>query len=97
MKNSHFVIQCHQLPTDFVFVSDELPFHEFIRGIPLPKKKKKKTSKNVLNFWSRVRSGQRGAKPAIQILAKCSVFSFLLSQYAREKRESERPSELLTP
>ena len=45
MENSHFVIQCHQLPTDFVFVSDELPFHEFIRGIPLPKKKKKKISK----------------------------------------------------
>ena len=41
MENSHFVIQCHQLPTDFVFVSDELSFHEFIRGIPLPKKKKK--------------------------------------------------------
>ena len=96
MKNSHFVIQCHQLPTDFVFVSDELPFHEFIRGIPLPKKKKK-ASNYVLTFWSRVRSGQSGAKPAIQILAKCSVFSFLLSQYAREKRESERPSELLTP
>ena len=39
--------------------------------------------------------GAKGAKAAFQILAKCCVFSLLLSQYSNEKRNFETPFELL--
>ena len=44
-----------------------------------------------------VRRRQIKPKAAFEILAKCLVFSLLLSQHSIEKRGSETPSELLIP
>ena len=58
-----------------------------------------KRKSNPLNYMIRgvVRREQKGAKAAFEISAKSCVFLVLLSQYSNEKRNSERPSELLIP
>ena len=49
-----------------------------------------------LQFRGIIREGAKGAKAAFEILAKCSVFSLLLS-YSIEKRGSETPFKQLIP